>query len=164
MAERVITGRHVLIGVVAFFGVIFAANGAFLYSALSTYTGVVSDEPYRKGLHYNARIQADKVQHALGWTSDITLAKGGDGIDIVLRDRAGNPVSGLALEGRIGRPATQAMDIALALQEGQPGHYRAKFAALAEGAWQLDVRAKRLTGSGEEIVWRDRRRMRWQMP
>ena len=58
MAEGVITGRHVLIGMLVFFGVILGVNGMFLYSALSTYTGVVSDEPYRKGLNYNERIEA----------------------------------------------------------------------------------------------------------
>ena len=164
MAERVVTGRHVLIGMIVFFGVIFAANGAFLYSAISTYTGVVSNEPYRKGLNYNERIAADRAQHELGWTSDVSFAKSGDGLDIVMKDRAGNPVTGLVFEGRLGRPATEAMDIVLVVKESTPGLYRATFDTVTPGAWQVDVTAKELHTEGEKVVWRDRRRIRWQTP
>ena len=66
MAERVITGRHVLIGLIVFFGVMLVANGIFLYTALTTYSGVVSNEPYRKCLNYNERILAEKHQQSLG--------------------------------------------------------------------------------------------------
>ena len=34
----------------AFFGTVFAVNGAMIYAAVSTYTGLVANEPYRKGL------------------------------------------------------------------------------------------------------------------
>ena len=161
MAERVITGRHVLIGLIVFFGVMLVANGIFLYTALTTYSGVVSDEPYRKGLNYNERILAEKHQQSLGWSSKIALAGQGDGVNLELADSNGNPVSGLAVAGRISRPATAAMDVALALDETEPGHYQAHFDPLAEGAWQVDVEAKKLTGEGEEVVWRARKRLRW---
>ncbi len=62
---------------IAFFGVIFAVNGYFLYSALSTHTGVVAIEPYRKGLAYNERIAADERQKALGWQRQTSLARDG---------------------------------------------------------------------------------------
>src|SRR5690606_40142354 len=94
-----LTGRHVLIGVLAFFGTVFLANGIFLYSALSTYTGVASDEPYRKGLHYNKRIAAAERQESLGWSADARLGPG-EGLSLVLRDRNGRPVSGLFVSDR----------------------------------------------------------------
>lgn len=161
MTERVITGRHVLAGLIAFFGVILLVNGIFLYNALSTYTGVVSEEPYRKGLSYNERIQAEKQQKTLGWSSQLALVGQGDGVKLDLADKNGNPVSGLAITGRIGRPATAAMDIALVLSENEPGRYEARFDPLAEGTWQIDVEAKKLTGEGDEVVWRARKRLRW---
>ena len=164
MAERVITGRHVLFGLIAFFGVILAANAVFLYTSLSTYTGVVSNEPYRKGLNYNERIAADQAQQALGWTSEIRLRSTGDGLEIVLADRAGNPVSGLGFEGWLGRPATAASDIVLDVKEAAPGRYQATFPQLQSGAWQVDLAAKELTGGGDKIVWRARQRIRWQTP
>lgn len=162
--ERVITGRHVLLGLVAFFGIIFAVNAVFIYESLSTYTGVVANEPYRKGLNYNERIAADKAQQALGWTVEVALTGTGDGLDIVVHDRNGNPVGGLGFEGRLGRPATAALDVALGVKETAPGRYRASFAMLESGAWQVDLAAKELTGSGEKIVWRARKRVKWQNP
>ena len=47
-----------------FFGVVFVVNGAMIYSAVSTHSGLVANEPYRKGLHYNERIDADERQAA----------------------------------------------------------------------------------------------------
>lgn len=162
MAETGITGRHVLIGMIVFFGVILVANGTFLYTAISTYTGVVSDEPYRKGLNYNERIEADQRQQALGWSEDITLAPTGDRVTVSLRDRAGNPLGGLKVEARIGRPATQAMDRTLVLQESAPGTYAASIAALDPGTWLLDVVASEMKTGGEAIVWRSRKRLEWK--
>lgn len=164
MAERVITGRHVLFGMIAFFGVILAVNSVFLYTSLSTYTGVVSNEPYRKGLAYNERIEADKIQQALGWETNIALSSTGDALDIMINDRNGNPIGGLGLEGSIGRPATAAMDVVLDVKETAPGHYQAKFPTLMAGAWQIDLAAKELTRNGDKIVWRARKRVRWQTP
>ena len=48
-----IRGRHVLIGFIVFFGLIFLVNGVFLYYALTTFGGGETSNPYRKGLHYN---------------------------------------------------------------------------------------------------------------
>jgi nitrogen fixation protein FixH len=164
MEERVITGRHVLLGMIAFFGVIFAVNGVFLYESLSTYTGVVSREPYRKGLNYNERIEAEKEQQALGWVSDIALAGTGDGLEIVINDHNGNPIGGLSFDGRLGRPATEELDVALDVKETAPGRYRATFTTLAPGAWQVDLAARQLTGAGDKIIWRARKRLRWHNP
>ena len=43
-----IRGRHVLIGFLVFFGLIFLVNGVFLYSALTTFGGGEKGSPYRK--------------------------------------------------------------------------------------------------------------------
>ena len=51
-----------------FFATVFVVNGAMIYSAVSTHSGLVANEPYRKGLHYNERIAADERQARLGWT------------------------------------------------------------------------------------------------
>ena len=51
MSERAwlakgIEGRHVLIGLVAFFGVMLVANGIFVYYALETFAGGDTSDPY----------------------------------------------------------------------------------------------------------------------
>ena len=66
--QQGLRGRHVLWAFLGFFATVFVVNGAMIYSAVSTHSGLVANEPYRKGLHYNERIAADERQARLGWT------------------------------------------------------------------------------------------------
>lgn len=158
-----IQGWHVLAGMVAFFGVIFAVNGFFLASALSTHTGIVSKQPYRKGLDYNRRIAADARQQKLGWRHDIALAPDRRSVAVTLADRNGRPVTGLHVEGFIGRPSTEQHDVRVALREVTPGRYTADIAALAPGNWLIQFAAQRATSAGTETAYRLRKRL-WLKP
>jgi nitrogen fixation protein FixH len=155
-----LTGRHVLLAFISFFGVIFAVNGYFLYAALGTYTGVVAQEPYRKGLHYNDRIDADAAQASLGWRHTIEAARDG-AIEFTVMDRNGAPVAGLGLGGAIGRPSTREHDRVLAFAEVAPGRYRASAGALEPGTWVASVEAA--TAAGATTVYRGRNRL-WLKP
>lgn len=164
MAQRAITGRQVLLGMVAFFGVVFGVNAVFLYSALSTHTGVVANEPYRKGLHYNERIEADRQQSERGWQGEVALDATGETVAVTLLDRNGRPLSGLGVNARIGRPSTSDLDIRLDMKETAPGHYGARLAKLEAGSWLIDVEARELHSKGEDaLVWRSRKRL-WLKP
>ncbi len=60
---------------VAFFGVIVAVNSVFIYQALSTHSGLVTEQPYRKGLAYNelldkARSQP-KIEHTVSFEDGV---------------------------------------------------------------------------------------------
>ena len=102
-----LTGRHVLWSLIAFFGLIFAVNGYFLYAAISTYSGVVANEPYRKGLEYNQRIAADARQHELGWTESLDIAATRDTLMLDLKDKNGLPGSASRASGRSRPPVDQ---------------------------------------------------------
>ena len=43
---REVTGRHVLLSLVSFFGVVFAINGALVRAAISTFGGVETASSY----------------------------------------------------------------------------------------------------------------------
>jgi nitrogen fixation protein FixH len=58
--QQGLRGGHVLGAFLGFFATVFVVNGALIYSAISTYSGLVANEPYRKGLQYNERIAADE--------------------------------------------------------------------------------------------------------
>jgi len=162
-AEGKLTGRHVLIVMLGFFGLIFAVNGYFLYAALATHTGVVANEPYRKGLAYNDRIAAEARQNALGWRQGVTLAPDGKALVATFADRSGNAVTGLVLSGQIGRPSTGSHDVVLRFEETAPGRYTASFSALPRGGWLVDLQAAREASAGEDVVFRSRRRL-WLKP
>jgi nitrogen fixation protein FixH len=158
---RSLDGRHVLLMLLAFFGVIFAVNGFFLVSALRTHTGVVAVEPYRKGLAYNTRIAADAQQSAMGWIEHLAIRPTG-ALTLSLTDGSGAAVPGLSIWATVGRPSTGHDDRRAVLHEIEPGHYAADVGALAEGNWFVTLEA-RAANSDAEPIYRARRRL-WLKP
>jgi nitrogen fixation protein FixH len=152
--ERRLTGGHVLIVTLAFFGLVIAANLAFVLLALDTFSGTVSPHAYQEGLAYNQRLTAAAEQRARGWTGDLALTD--DGLALTLRDREGRPVTGLVLAAALSRPATQAFDPSLPLVETAPGRYAAAI-ELAAGAWRVVVEGSDSAGEAfrtEARLWR----------
>lgn len=154
-------GRHVLMVFLGFFLVVFAVNGVFLYSAISTYTGIVSVEPYRKGLNYNERIAAEEAQKAQGWQEALEVTRSGQ-VTLRLTKRLGAPVEGLIVNGTFGRPSTAQHDIKLALDEVHPGTYVAQIAPPDDGAWIVALEA-RSHAAPSEVAHQMRRRL-WLKP
>lgn len=157
-----LNGRHVLAAFLGFFGVIFAVNGVFLYSALSTHTGVVAQEPYRKGLEYNQRIAADERQSALGWKETATLARDGR-LVVEITDVDGRGVSGLTIVGTLGRPSTGQFDRELRFTEPAPGRYEASTGTLEAGSYLLYAEAHATGTTAAEPIYRTRQRL-WLKP
>lgn len=162
--EGSIDGRTVLLTFLGFFAVIFAVNGLLLYYAVATHSGVVAQEPYRKGLAYNDRIAADARQSELGWSFTIDATMAGR-ITLLLADEQAKPVPGLVVAGSIGRPVSSHGERRLAFVEAEPGRYVAESGTLEPGNWQADVHAKRATLStaSDDPVYRARRRL-WLKP
>jgi nitrogen fixation protein FixH len=155
-----VNGRDVLALVLAFFGAIFAVNGALIYAAVSTHTGLVANEPYRKGLAYNERILAEERQAQLGWSERLDLDRDGH-LLLVLAERDSRPVRGLRIQGVLGRAATNRQDINVAFVETAPGRYEAQGPEMAAGSWLIALEA-RIAG-GTEPTYRLRRRL-WLKP
>jgi nitrogen fixation protein FixH len=153
-------GGHVLAVFLGFFATVFVVNGALIYSAISTYSGLVANEPYRKGLQYNERIAADERQARLGWSDVLELGRDGH-VRMILTQAEGRPVRGMRIAGVLGRPSTDRHDIALQLVEISPGQYETRTSSLPEGNWliSLDVREE----ASAEPIYRTRRRM-WLKP
>jgi nitrogen fixation protein FixH len=137
--------------------VVFAVNGYFLFAALSTHSGVIANEPYRKGLDYNARIAADERQAELGWRDSVSVTKGGS-VSVTMHDRAAEPLSGLVISGFIGRPSTVQHDHAFRLTEQERGRYAANVGALESGNWIIAIEV-RASGDDAEPAYRARRRL-----
>lgn len=156
-----IRGVHVLAAFLAFFGMIFLVNGAMIYSALRTHTGLVANEPYRKGLHYNDRIAASDRQALLDWNDAVTLRRDGS-LAVRLTAAGGRPVPSLVLRAVVGRPATNRADHTVELKETEPGLYEATVGTIEAGNWQVSLEA-RADRAADEPIYRARRRL-WLTP
>ncbi len=159
--DRALSGRTVLIILVAFFGIVFAVNGYFAFAAIDTYTGVVAQEPYRKGLTYNRRIAADARQSELHWTAAVEAGRDGHtAVDFATAD--GRPVTDLKLQGTLGRPTTDTADQTLTFTETKPGRYETQGAALDAGSWVVSIVA-RYDVAAADPVYQLRKRL-WLKP
>lgn len=155
---RPLTGRHVLIAVVAFFAAVSAVNAAMIWLALDTHPGQVTANPYREGLEYNRTLEARRAQRALGWHVELDVAPNGPAhrIDATFRDRDGRAIAGLAIVARLIRPVARGGDRATPLGETAPGVYRGTVTLPAPGKWRLVVEATR---TGAPAAWRMEREL-----
>ena len=154
-AVKGITGWHVLWTLLGALAIVSAVNGVFIYKAIATYSGDVAIEPYRKGLHYNKRIEADERQARLGWVSEIDL-RGDDGPVVVrLTQASGEPVTGLVVSGELGHAATARNDIKFTARETAPGVYEAAVKP-GPGSWIVSFAASR--AGDTEPAFRARKR------
>lgn len=158
-----VTGRFVLFSLIAFFAVIFAVNGAMLSFALSTNSGGITTDPYRKGLKYNERIAADERQSELGWKSDIALDGKNKRLTVKLTDREGKPLQGLTASATVGLAVTDRDDVVANLVETSPGQYEAPFNVADAGNFVADLEVKDTKEGTQGVVYRARRRL-WLAP
>jgi nitrogen fixation protein FixH len=152
-----LNGWHVLVACVLFFAAVFAINAALIYSAISTYSGVVASEPFRKGLFYNDRILADERQQRLNWLDSLTIDRAGR-VALAITSADGRPILGLNVVATVGRPSTSREDVKLSLSAGTAGLYEAKTKPLAAGSWIVSIEARASAELGEPI-FRARRRL-----
>jgi nitrogen fixation protein FixH len=143
-------GRHVLLGLIAFFGLIFLVNGIFAYYAITTFGGGDTSNPYQKGLDYNDRVEEAARDAELGWQAQLTYGAASGRLAFSLTDRDGHPVSGLHFSGTIGRPATDREDLSAKFNEAERGGYAA-MVRLAPGQWIVQLHSDELSRAGDPV-------------
>jgi nitrogen fixation protein FixH len=140
---RELTGKHVLAMLIAFFGVIIAVNGYFLYAAVTTFRGEDIKQSYRQGLKYNETLAERAAGRALGWNASANLIEGENGaaqVIIEMKDASGAPLTGLTITGRLRHPADTGLDKPLIFETLDDGRYVAQ-ALDVNGKWQLNATA-----------------------
>ncbi len=142
---RRLTGWGVLAWLTGFFAVIFAANGAFIYLALSTFPGVEVASSYKAGQEYEADEMAGRAQAERAWTVDahVTLSTDGALVATTFVDRAGAPIPGLDVTATLAHTVDTAHDRTVSLTQTGAGAYRGILAGIGPGRWTLILTAER---------------------
>lgn len=143
------TGRKMLLAMATFFGVIIIANVTMMTFALNTHTGVVVPNSYVASQDFNARIADADAQRQRGWQASFAYDAGAATLNIA--DSAGAALPGLVITGVIGRPVSEAHDIAVQLAETTPGSYVANV-DLGPGEWQLEATATLPDGREHHMI------------
>jgi nitrogen fixation protein FixH len=147
-AVKPLTGRSVLLWLLAFFGVVIGVNAAMMALAIGTMPGLETEKPYQAGIGYNAEIAAARAQAARRWKVVSHIDRDGGrraSIKVEARDRDGAPLTRLALTVRLVRPTDQRADRTISLTEHEGGRYLGEAADVAPGVWDVELSADRGT-------------------
>jgi nitrogen fixation protein FixH len=139
-SPRPLTGRKVLLMLVAFFGVVIGVNVIMMRLAIQTLPGTEVDSAYSASLAYESEIAAAHDQNARNWKVDARIGRdsgGGATLQVEARDKNGTPMPGLKFQGRFERPTDRRADKSVALAEVGIGVYRGNAAGIAPGQWDL---------------------------
>jgi nitrogen fixation protein FixH len=155
---RRLTGRGVLVWLLAFFGVTFAVNGAFVYFAVSTFPGVEVASSYKAGQQFEGEVTAGKAQAERAWTVDAAVRPAGDdaSVEIHFRDKVGADLHGLDVRVRLTHTVDPNHDHSADLSEVASGTYRAVLPNVKAGMWNLAIEAYR----GSERLFMSRNQLR----
>jgi nitrogen fixation protein FixH len=154
---QAIEGRHVLLGLIVFFGVMLLVNAVFLYFAVSTFSGGDTSNPYQKGLHYDETLEAARRQAERGWRTELAYDNRTGRLKLRVLDRAASPVTGLHVGAKLERPATDREDRRVTLEEAGEGVYAA-IIDLAPGAWVIAIDSRR-EGEDRDSAYRLKQRL-----
>ncbi|UVC15117.1 FixH family protein [Mesorhizobium onobrychidis] len=146
------TGRHMLLIILSFFGVIVGVNLTLATLATTSWTGLIVENTYVASQQFNRKAEEGRAQAALGWTGKLTIAWGE--VRYSLSDAAGKPLELHGVRVLFRHPAYEAEDkaVSLALASGQ------EFAAQhtpRDGVWIVEVDAD----AGLTEPYRDVRRI-----
>jgi nitrogen fixation protein FixH len=140
-----VTGRTVLVALVAFFAVVFAANLTLATFAVTTFGGVETKNAYQAGLAYSREIAAARAQEARHWKIVAVLSPlraDGVTVEVTAKDGAGLPLVGIDLIAAFAHPADRRQDRVVPLNATGSTAYRGRV-EIGPGQWDLVVEASR---------------------
>jgi len=143
---REITGRTVLLSLIAFFGVVFLVNGIFYWFASDSWTGLSTEDAYRKGIAFNDELARADAQRLLGWTAETDYVSGVPGagrLTFALRTEDGRPVRDRVVSATFRRPVAEGIDFSAVLNSDETGRYVADIAPPAPGQWDVRIEVGR---------------------
>jgi nitrogen fixation protein FixH len=127
---------------VAFFGIVLAANGALIWFAFQSWTGLATGSAYQRGLAYNRTLEAAKQQAALGWKVGFSFEQTGERqamIELTLEDRHGDLLESAKVEATIVRPTHAGYDFVQTLAHRTAGRYQALLDLPLPGQWEIRI-------------------------
>jgi nitrogen fixation protein FixH len=139
-----VTGRMVLICLVAFFAVVAGVNGIMIRAAVSTFGGVETASSYQAGLAFAREIAAVEAQDALHWDvrAKVVTSAGETTLEVTATDASGALHTGLDATARLVHPADRRLDHEVPLRGDGSGKFRGR-TDVASGQWALVIELSR---------------------
>jgi nitrogen fixation protein FixH len=132
--------RFFPLGVVAGLGLVVVVNAGMVYAALHSFPGQAGDEGFELSNHYDAVLDRQRHEAALGWAV-VAHADAAGRPEVVLTDRDGAPLQGALVMATAERPLGAPEQRALAFREMTAGRYVADAVLPEPGQWELTLSA-----------------------
>lgn len=135
-----------VIGWIALVAVVFAVNATMVFLAVVTNPGLVRADYYESGRNVERTI-ATRLQGDPGWTINMDTpadvqARLPATIRFVVVDKAGQPVTPVAVTYYAYRPSDAELDFALPMRQEAPGRYAVQVRFPIAGIWDTLVEAR----------------------
>jgi nitrogen fixation protein FixH len=139
-----VTGRMVLVCLVAFFVAVAGVNAVMIRAAVSTFGGVETESAYQAGLAFARETAAVAAQDALRWQVKAKVSAAVDAtlVELVATDAGGRPLTGLQAFARLAHPTDKRADHVFELHETAPGRFQGT-AGAAVGQWAFEIELSR---------------------
>jgi nitrogen fixation protein FixH len=141
---REVTGRTVLVSLIAFFVAVAGVNAVMIKVAVSTFGGVETESAYQAGLAFAKETAAVAAQDALHWQvkAKISEEAGATVVEVVATDAGDRPLAGVEATARLVHPTDKRADRVIELGEGAPGRFRGHGEPVV-GQWALVIELSR---------------------
>lgn len=143
--QNVRSGRWIPWVFVGLFGLVLVANGTMIAIAVTTFTGLETNNAYQKGLAYNDALAAKEEQAALGWQASLDsepVAGSKETLAFTLTDRSGEPITEAKVEATVVRPIQEGHDQTVAFERTGQGRYQASVDLPLPGQWDVHLKAE----------------------
>lgn len=129
------------------------AVGGAVYVGIQSFDGVVTDNPYEKGLRWD---EEKKQEEDTGWSVDIRgggFTTGENILQVSVRDRAGGPLPDAVVVATVSRPSTSEYDRDYPAVKLGNGLFQAPVSLPLYGYWDIKIH---VAGSGHNAVYEKR--------
>ena len=130
---------------VGLFVIILIANGTMMFFAFDSWTGLSTDDSYKRGLVYNESLADREAQTRLGWNMAAgyrpTARLAGE-IRVRMTDKAGAPLYDATVVATVRRPVAKGHDFRLTFEQIGGGRYRALTSFPLPGQWEVRYRVE----------------------
>lgn len=142
-----LTGWHMLVMFISFFGVVIAVNLFMALMAVHSWTGLVVENSYVASQNFNDDVASLKKSAALGIEHHLHTENGK--LHLSLQNANGRPVNADMVQIAFERPMGASREQILAVMRISDGQYEAP-AILTNGVWNGELSAR----LGDNILWR----------
>ena len=126
---------------VLFFVGLSIVYGTMVTIAFNTMPGIVTENPYEKGIAYNQTIKNAEEQAKLNWYGDIkykSTSRQAGIVSFTLKDSSGVPINSDSVSVNITRPIKSGMDFDIELNPiNNFGSFQAAVSFPVQGLWEL---------------------------